>query len=306
MTIVCGTDFSSSAAAAARAACAWARRLGDTVDLVHAVDASAVAMLVASQPAGGHERLRGELDAWITEARARVDAEARTLAASSGVSVRAHLFDDAADRALVGHAARVRARAIVVAALGTRAGSPFTLGSTADRVAQSASCAVLVVRAADPFERWAERKEALRVLVAVDTTPTSDAVLRWSADFARAGEVALSAAHVYWPPAELEKHPGAGALPLGSGNLAVEQALERGLVDRMFAQAGARLPLRLVGGLGRTADHLARIADEERAHVIAIGAHQRGGLARFWHGSVSHGVVDRARTNVFVVPEHAI
>ena len=58
-----------------------------------------------------------------------------------------------------------------------------------------------------------------------------------------------------------------------------------------------------MGGLGRPADHLANLADEEQAGALVVGSHQRGGLARFWHGSVSHGAIDRARTNVFVIPE---
>jgi nucleotide-binding universal stress UspA family protein len=306
MTLVCGTDFSSGAQAAARAACAWARRTNDTVDLVHAIDRRGIEVLLAREAGAGSESLRAELAVWSGEARKRLEADARALAAASGVSVRALVIEASADRALIEHAGATQARAIVVAALGTRAGSPFTLGSTADRVAQGATCPVLVVRAADAFERWAERKDPLRVLVAVDTTTTSDAALRWSTSFARSGDVVRTAAHVYWPPAEFEKHPSAGALPLGTGNLAVEQALERDLAAHILAHGGGeKLPLRLVGGLGRTADHVARIADEEHAHVIAIGSHQRGGLARFWHGSVSHGVVDRARTNVVVVPEHA-
>lgn len=305
MTLVCGTDFSSGAQAAARAACAWARRTNDTVDLVHAIDRSGIEVLLARDPGFGSEALRAQLALWTDESRQRLEADARTLSSASGVRVSAHVLDGSADRALLDHAGAIRARAIVVAALGTRAGSPFTLGSTADRVAQGATCPVLVVRAAEAFEHWAERKTPLNVLVAVDTTPTSDAALRWSATFARSGDVVRTAAHVYWPPAELEKHPSAGTLPIGKGNLAVEQALELDLAARILAHGGEKLPLRLVGGLGRTADHVARIADEEHAHVIAIGSHQRGGLARFWHGSVSHGVVDRAHTNVVVVPEQA-
>ncbi|MBI5362280.1 MAG: universal stress protein, partial [Planctomycetes bacterium] len=42
---------------------------------------------------------------------------------------------------------------------------------------------------------------------------------------------------------------------------------------------------------------------ERRSELVVVGAHQRGGLKRFWHGSVSHGVIDRAGTNVVVVPE---
>jgi nucleotide-binding universal stress UspA family protein len=56
--------------------------------------------------------------------------------------------------------------------------------------------------------------------------------------------------------------------------------------------------------LGPPADPLFFVASEGGAALIVIGAHQRHGLARAWHGSVAHSVLHGASTNVLVVPLH--
>jgi len=300
MTILCGTDFSSAAREAALTARAWATRARDTVELVHVLDLQGAKALAARGAGTALDALRAELERWKREATTLLDKEIAEL----GAGVTGRVMEGTADHELGARATEVRARSIVVAALGTRAGSAFTLGSTADRVAQRAGVPVLVVRASAPWTAWAERRATLRVLVSVDASPTSDAAVRAASALAALGDVELSAVHVYWPPAELEKHPGAGALPLGSGHRLIEQDLERQLSARLKQHAGGRdLPLKLLGGLGRTADHLARLAEEDGAHLIVVGTHQRGGLARFWHGSISHGVLDRARCSVLIAPE---
>jgi nucleotide-binding universal stress UspA family protein len=81
----------------------------------------------------------------------------------------------------------------------------------------------------------------------------------------------------------------------------VEQALERECAERLAPLAGAATT-RLVGGLGRVADHLVQIAAEERADLVVVGNRQRSGLPRLWHGSVSHGVLDLSPTSVVCVP----
>jgi nucleotide-binding universal stress UspA family protein len=116
------------------------------------------------------------------------------------------------------------------------------------------------------------------------------------------------AAHVYWPVEVREKlhlprsrGPEGPGIPIGSGHPDVEQALERECAERLAPLAGAATT-RLVGGLGRVADHLVQIAAEERADLVVVGHRQRSGLPRLWHGSVSHGVLDLAPTSVVCVP----
>lgn len=303
MTILCGTDFSDASREALRAAIAWARREGTGVELVHVVDLHGASALL-SHGEGALVPIEKELARWRARAEERLAAESAACA-GSGVSVTARVLEGAADAAIVAHAARSNASLVVVAAVGARAGSPFTLGSTADRVAQSSDRAVLVVRDAAPIEAWCAKRADLRALACVEEGASSDAAVAWSAALARSGGVQLSALHVYWPPERAAKHAGV-PLPIGREHAGAERELAQSLEARIALHAGGtRIPLELVGGLGRAADHVALAADERKAGLVVVGSHQRAGLARFWHGSVSHGVIDRVRSNVVVVPARA-
>jgi nucleotide-binding universal stress UspA family protein len=306
MTVLCGTDLSEGSRLALRAAIALARREGSGVELVHVLDLRGAQALVPPDEGSAILSLRNDLAVWKTRATEMLAVEAgRESGGKVGISPR--LIEGAPDVALVQHAQSIQASAIVVSALGLRSGMPFTLGSTADRVAQTARCAVLVVRDPEPFEAWADQRASLRLLIGIDEGPTAKAALAWSARFARLGDVHAIAAHVYWPPEQHEKHPEDPALPLGSGHRSIERELKRKLLESVVHAFGDdRVRLRVVGGLGRLGDHLSSLASEEQAGVLVVGSHQRGGLARFWHGSVSHGAIDRARTNVFVIPETSL
>lgn len=302
MSILCGTDFSDASRVAVRAAAAWAMRTGTTLELAHVVDLHGALALVP-QGAGAYSAIEAELVAWKERATVRLADEARACA-SFGVVPSTVLLEGASDVALVAHARRTRAETIVVSAVGSRAGSPFTLGSTADRVAQSSEVPVLVVRDATPIEAWARGTAPLTVLVAFDESSTACAAMRWSVALAARGSVELASVHVYWPPAERGR--GTGAMPIGTGHAAVEKEVRERLVSCAAPHAGGRaIEFDLVGGMGRTAEHVAQAAEHRRSGLVVVGSHQRGGLARFWHGSVSHGVVDRSRSNVMVVPERA-
>jgi nucleotide-binding universal stress UspA family protein len=275
MRILCGTDFTPAADAAAEAARAIASRTGGTLRLVHVADA-------------------GDRKAQQTAAATSAPGAPPT----SEVSV---LFGNP-DEAIVAEAERIGADLIVVGALGRR--SPrWRLGSTADRIAQQASCPVLVVRDAQPFRRWANGEGPLRISVGLDTAASSEALVRYLSRLTAAGPCSLIGVHIYWPPEARERLHLHGGLLLGSGNVEVDTAIERELRARIPVTSGeAPMELRIVGGLGRIADHLIQIAQEVNAEVNAVGSHQRSGLDRLWHGSISHGVIDGSPMSVLCVP----
>ncbi len=190
----------------------------------------------------------------------------------------------------------------------------WKLGSHADRVAQTARGPVIMVRDALPFEAWARAERPLRVLVALDRSPTCEAALRWTEGFSRLAPTKLLAAHVYWPPdearwAERAASEGTGkgglapTIPLGAHHPGLDRELAREFGAWMEKIPGAAaLELHFVGGLGRPADHLVELASDEAIDLVVVGSHQRGGLSRFWHGSVSRGVIDLAPMNVACIP----
>ena len=83
----------------------------------------------------------------------------------------------------------------------------------------------------------------------------------------------------------------------------VEQALAHDVTTFMgesLVDARARVLVR--PGLGRLDVHLAELARAEQADLLVVGSHQRGGLSRLWHGSVSRGALVNAGMSVACVP----
>jgi nucleotide-binding universal stress UspA family protein len=297
MTVLCGTDFSPDATRAVDAAAAWASALHSSLHLVHVLDIP-----------GAEEVLAQDVEARVTrffrEERDRLsallDAERARLADHS-IAIETEVLAGSADEAILGLAARLRADLVVVGAVGRRGDGMWRLGSTADHIAQRARCAVLVVRNEQPIRAWSHGERALRAVVGVDLTPTSDAALHWIRDLATAAEVDASAVYVYWPP-DLRDRLRALEVALGKGDRSVQSRVEGELKERIAGiTKTVSVPLRFIGGLGRPADHLAQVAAEESADVLVIGTHQRTGASRMWHGSVSHDAIVRAPTNVVVV-----
>jgi nucleotide-binding universal stress UspA family protein len=292
MTILAGTDFTAPSLEAARAARALARRCQQDLLLVHVVEAHSAALP----------------DALAREQSQRAAALLREAAERLGApDAKTELLVGLPDRELADCAARAKAELIVVGALGRRSPLEWTLGSTADRMARGSRIPVLVARSAQAFEAWERGQRPLRVLLALDLSSSADAAVRWTAGLAAHGPCTVIAAHVYWPVEVREKlhlprpRGPEGGIPIGSGHPDVERALEGEFAARLAPLAGA-VTTRLVGGLGRVADHLVQIAEEERADLVVVGNRQRSGLPRLWHGSVSHGVLDLSQTSVACVP----
>lgn len=310
MTIVCGTDFTEPAGRAARIAALIAVRSKVDLALVHVVELAGAEQLVVgheSEPAGP---LRKHVEEEIEQRRQRLREEAVRLK-PYGAKITTELLSGTPDEALTVHAQRTGATMIVVSALGHRSPKIWRLGSTADRVAQISRVPVLIVRGGEALEAWLRGAQKITIVVGVDATPTSDAAVRWVDGFARQHECRVVGAHVYWPPEVRERlslalSTAIPGLSIGKGHADVEVALKRELAPRLAAlPGGAGIEFVLVGGLGRPAVHLVEIAAHEKADLIVVGSHQRSGLERAWHGSVSHGVIDLAGSSVVCVPSLA-
>lgn len=296
MKILCGTDFTPAAGVALEAAAALVRATRGTLRLVYAQEGEGSDLAELAGPGAS-----------AATAAARATAEDRLRDAvnqldGAGAQLEFGVLGGHADEAIVAEAERWGADLIVVGALGTRSARRWRLGSTADRVAQHAGCPVLVARSAEGLNACSRGERPLRVVAAVDPGASLAAMLRWLLDLSAKVRCEIVGAHVYWPPEVRERLKLRGPIPIGKDHPEVDAALAKEIDTHLQGITSAKLALRIVGGLGRVADHLVQIAEDEKADLIAVGSHQRQGLDRLWHGSVSHGVIDAAPMNVLCVP----
>jgi nucleotide-binding universal stress UspA family protein len=290
MSILCGTDFSSDATAAVRVASLLARASGQRLHLIHVLTAAVPQPGAAAPP----ER--------EGPARQRLELEAARLA-TLGIAVDPALLGGRPDEALVERAHAVHAELVVVGAVGHRPIERWMLGSCAERTAREAPMPVLVVREARAFEEWLRNGRALRVVVGCEAGPSSDKALEWAGTLASFGPIEL---HVTRMVLAGEENRRVGASGPGMG-ITLSADAETGLIDQLRDRTRAVLGdltarIKVFPGFGRIDRQLVLAAEELGGDLIVVGSHQREGFRRWWHGSVSSGVLHAAPMSVAVVP----
>ena len=280
MKILCGTDFSDEAVQASQAAAQIARRLGDTIALVHAIE--------APRPAFGVPQMVA-----LQSAAARLGELALSEAAESlrrcGVAVETYLREGHAAEALVEAARESNARMIVVGTHGRRGSSRWLVGSVAERTAQLADRPVLVFRGnPDAWRGWAEGERSLRIGVGVDVDQPLDPMLAQAAVLRSAGP--CDASFVQWIP---------GATAIGEFGRMIEERLTARLAS---LPGSGQISIRVSPQLGTLAKSLQVFGRTQTLDLLIVGTHQRHGVALLRAGSASRDLLREASGAVLCVP----
>ena len=289
--IVCGTDFSAGAMQAALVAGALAEGGKRPLIVAHSVDER------GQFPPNLRQRL-------MAEDAPRLAREAVRLRAR-GLNFGERMLGGLPDDGLVKFAGKVNAWLVVVATSGTvalgRTGR-WVLGNTAERIAQSAVVPTLVVRAAEPLLAWTRGQRALKILVAADFTATSDAALRWLAEWRQIGPCEITLGHIA-EPAELRiEAAGAEGDPKTVPPAEARRVIEAELRDRAMRLLGVAPAIRVVPQADRVDEQLLALAAEIGADLLVLGTHQWHGLERLWHASTSRRILHDAPMSVACVP----
>lgn len=292
-TITCGTDFSDGARRAAAVAAALAVRFGARLQLVHVVDDLGAELTFAEGDMSAYEPRRQTLE-----------ADAAELRRAHPITIDTVFEPGVADVHLVETARRAHSALLVVSSLGqTRQHARWLLGSIAERVAQTATVPVLVVRDGRGLIEWASGTRALRVVVGVDDGAPARAALDWVGELRQQAPCDLQVVRIVLPS---EAHARLGVpppVPLEGLRPTVERLLRRELRRWTGHVPGeGTVSWHVEGNWGRVDSPLLHDARRMAADVVVVGTNQRAGLARVWQGSVSRHVLHNADGDVVTVP----
>lgn len=273
MKILCGTDFSEQAARASEAAAQVARKLGDTITLVHAIEAPSA---VALQPA-------------VAKVAEAALSDAADSLRRSGVVVETYLREGHAAEALVDAAREGNARMIVVGTHGRRGASRWLVGSVAERTVQLADRPVLVFRGdPDGWRAWAEGARPLEVGIGADVDQPLEPLLALVGTLRTAGP--CNAAFVQWVP---------GATSTGE----IGRAIEERLTAKVASVPGSgRISVRVSPQFTTLARSLNLLGRAQALDLLIVGTHQRRGWALLRAGSVSRDLLRDTTSPVLCVP----
>lgn len=284
-TIVVGTDGSETAGRAVAWAAEQARAEGRDLTIVHAVGVMGTPAMFWMEQAGVDSNLAK--DAIVADAEQLLAESARTaLAAAPGIEVRGVVAESDPRDALLDLAPE--AAMIVVGSRGRGPVASLLLGSVAHALSRDARCPVVVVR---PLADGDARRG---VLVGVGREG-SNAALHFAYRQASLRALPLRVVHCIWDARATSGRVGpeeegydAERLLLSETvagmaetypDVAVETALERGMVDRTLVRLG------------------------EDAELVVVGTRPRGRIAGLVRGRTSAVVTEQSTGIVAVVPE---
>jgi nucleotide-binding universal stress UspA family protein len=287
--ILVGVDGSAAALAAVRWAAHDAALRDVPLNLVHVVDAPVPGWLQVPSPAGFRQ--------W-QEKRAREFIESATKVAeeSTGergpVSIDSKVFYSATVPTLVGLSKEVDMVVVGYRGHGGVLVRNF-LGSVSSGLVYHAHCPVAVIHDEKPLVANVARAP---VLVGIDGSPASEAATAIAFEEASRRGVGLMALHVW---TDLRVSDFKELFPDVNWDAQISEE-EETLAERLagwkerYPDVGIRRKIEI----GDAASPL--IEASERAQLLVVGSHGRGGFAGMLLGSVGAAVVNRARIPVIV------
>ncbi len=277
MKILCATDFSDAARAAAAVAAALTKKSGGSLRLVHCLPDT---MFMGEVPA---------LPPDDAPYRAELKNGAEALRAGA-IEVTEDFRRGGTTMEILAAAAEQGAELIVLGSSGKGGAGRWIAGSVAEAVAAHAPVPVLVVREADKLLAWLEKEQTLDLLCGIDLSGSSDAALALVRRLKGFGPVKIAAASIQ-PVAEEGSRPEQ------------HESLERDIWEKVHAILGeARLEVhaRETGRL--PASELLRLAGEQKPGMLVVGTHRHEGTKHRSRRSFSRRVLDHAGVNVLCVP----
>jgi nucleotide-binding universal stress UspA family protein len=235
---------------------------------------------------------------------------AGTLSRGAGTEVETSLLGGDAGAGILDAVRRHRPSLVVMTTHGRSGLGRWLFGSTTDEVLRHADAPVVVVPPAVRSRKRDEMFHTPRILVALDGSGRSESLLetvRRLAGELRA-EIVLVRLVDDTPMPTVRTVGGAHVLHRG-----VDQEVERGrqYLDGITQRLRTTVPnISVRCEPGDPARRVAQIAEEEEADLIALVTRGRGGMARFFLGSVAASTVRHARVPVLIArsgaPDYAL
>jgi nucleotide-binding universal stress UspA family protein len=296
--ILCPVDFSEISHHALQYATTLARWYGAgvTVVYVHPVTAPSWAVgsavgAAALEPARLPPPDRGAFEAELQ----RFAANART----TDVPVEFLVEEGHIAPQVVQAAQSGKAHMIVLGTHGRSGVARLLLGSVTEQLLHTAPCPVLSVPPRTPTAGDAARLFE-HILVATDFSDAATAGVAYALSLAQEANSRLTVLHVVEPPAATEEdewltRAGDSILERMKAGARTQLAQVVPAAARDWCRVTERLEV------GRSYREILRVASEEHAGLVVLGAHGHAVLERMFFGSTAHHVVRRAPCPVLTV-----
>jgi len=237
-------------------------------------------------------------------------AEIATRLEQRGIPTRAEVLEGDPAAAIVARAGTSQQTTLIAMATHGYSGvRHWMLGSVAEKVLHAAPVPLLLVRPHKVAQGQAETATYRTIVVPLDGSAFAEQALAEAEAIACPQDAALLLVSILEdPPAEMVGLSDVGAAEAGivpHWRLADRQVEIERLRRYLQTQAG-RLQARGIAvrtelAYGRPAEEIRAVAAEQRADLIVMATHGRGGFQCFWLGSVARKLMHVAETPILLI-----
>jgi nucleotide-binding universal stress UspA family protein len=200
---------------------------------------------------------------------------------------------------LQGYAKRHDVDLIVMSTHGRTGVSRLSLGSVTDSLIRHTSIPVLVVKAPESYLNPHVEHAFRKIVVPLDGSTLAEQVLPAVLTLAKLDDVEVSLLQVLIPASYSQKEMPDTDLPWWDKDVSLAQAYLFRIASRL-RRNGLIVTTDIV--IGEDAAHaIGDFASREKADLIAIATHGRGGLARMLRGSVADAIMHSGKMSMLVL-----
>jgi nucleotide-binding universal stress UspA family protein len=204
---------------------------------------------------------------------------------------------------LEGYASRHGVDLIVISTHGRSGIARLSLGSVTDSLIRHTTIPVLVVKPPTSYLNPRVSEAFKRIIVPLDGSVLAEQILPRVVALAKLEDAEITLLNVLIPQSHSQKETADPSLPWWDKDISVAKKYLFHIAGGL-RRNGVAVTTDIVIG-ENVANAIGDFAARERADLIAIATHGRGGLARMLRGSVASAVMHSARTSMLVLrPGH--
>jgi nucleotide-binding universal stress UspA family protein len=240
------------------------------------------------------EVVHSERDRALSELYA-LAAECR---ATSTADITVDLHAGPIDEVLQGYARRNEVDLIVISTHGRSGIARLSLGSVTDSLIRHTAIPVLVVKPPTSYLNPQVIEAFRRIVVPLDGSTLAEQILPRVLELAKLEDAEITLLNVLLPHSYSQKEIVDPNLPWWDKDISQAQAYLFRIAGRLRRNRVAVTTDIVIGE--NVASAIGDFASRERADLIAIATHGRGGLARMIRGSVADAIMHSARMSMLV------
>jgi nucleotide-binding universal stress UspA family protein len=294
--IMVPTDGSGFDREAIRAALRIAERTGAKLRLVRVLATGSYFGVAAAAEgtAIAAEVVRSERDRAFSELYA-LAAECR---ATSNADITVDLHAGPVGDVLEAYARRNEVDLIVITTHARTGFSRLSLGSVTDSLIRHTTIPVLVVKPPTSYLNPQVSESLKRIIVPLDGSTLAEEILPSVLVLAKLEDAEITLLNVLLPHKHSQREIVDPSLPWWDKDISLAQAYLFRIAGRLRRNRVAVLSDIVIAE--NVANAIGDFASRERADLIAIATHGRGGFARLVHGSVADALMHSARISMLV------